>query len=216
MQPFEPQTRDHPNIPKSFQWWFDPFIDWLISNPGRPIQDAAPVFHKTRHYLYCVTQSDVFKERYNERRAAIAEELQREVINRTSRVAIEGLKIIEDRFKSQDTSRIPIKTLSEVTNGALKALGYGVPNGPSVVVNNSNSSTTIETSATSAAVAAAAKTIRGEYQRVERAPQATPLASQIDMFPEQDVFEESPKTAPKEPSIEDVDRLLFGKPEVSR
>lgn len=146
--------------PRTYQWWWEALVDWMIANPGKPVYHAATEFGKSVNYIYAVTSSDMFKERYNERRAAIAQGLNEQILEKTARVAVKGLDLIHDRLASQDVSKTKLETLTEVTDSALKALGYGVPRGPSVVVNNNNSAQVIETAASPATLLEARKRIR--------------------------------------------------------
>lgn len=198
-----------------FQHWYEPLIDWMLANPDKKAYEAAAVFKKSVNYIYTVMASDVFKERYAERRAQITAELNDQILNRTARVAIKGLEIIENRLERQDVSKIKLETLSDVTNSALQRLGYGMPRGTSVVVNNTNG-TVVETGASRSAVEEARKEIRSNQFDQTRA-----LASPgelVDPEPElplegaeMELVLFSPPETPVRPGpLADLDQELFG------
>lgn len=157
-----------------FHWWYESVIDWMLSNPDKAIRHAAASFDVSENWLYTVVSSDAFQERLAERRREISDAIKEEVLDRAGRVASKGLRELEKRLDNQETSKIPLRSLSEVTETALKALGYGAGSGASIVVNNQNNVAVVET-------AASAETIHAVRQQMREGHAA--VQSQLPIYP---------------------------------
>jgi len=148
--------------PKRFHWWYDSLIDWMLTNPDKPLKEAAVAFSVTPNFIYMLNSSDLFRERFAERRSQINSQLHSEILDRTARVASKGLQEIEKRLDNQDVKKMNMDTLADVTDKALQRLGYGAPKGPQIVVNNTN---VVETAASASAITAARESIRSDQFR---------------------------------------------------
>jgi hypothetical protein len=168
----------------------------MIANPQATLKEAAPVFKKHPQYLYMLTNTDMFKERLAQRRADIAADLREQILERTGRVAVKGLKEIERRLDSQDTAKVSLKTITEVTETALKALGYGEKAQPAVVVNN-----IVETGASPSAVREAAAAMR--QTQFDQARESAVVGQEVR------VTEPAPPVPVHDESLLALDSMLF-------
>lgn len=122
-----------------WQWWYSSIIDWMIANPGRPLQEATrrhggPI-HCAPNTLYMITNTDLFKSHLAKRKAEFRDRLDMKVIGDASSLHEMTQTLIMEELEKKRTS-VPIETLLEVQKSALEILGYGPKQGPSVVVQN--------------------------------------------------------------------------------
>lgn len=115
-----------PYRPRKYAYWYDTIIEWMLANPQGSMKDCAAALGKTPQTLYLVTNSDVFKLRYEERRKAHFDGLSQGILLRTARVAEKSLAILEDRLE-KNPEALSTKAILDTANSTLERLGYGAP-----------------------------------------------------------------------------------------
>lgn len=128
-----PQPSSGPRVKQKYAYWYDSIIEWLLANPSGSVADCARALGRTPQTLYLVTNSDIFKTRYEQRRKEHFSTLSDSILLRTTRVAAKSLEILEERMETMP-EKITTKQILDVTNSTLSALGYG-DKGPTTQVN---------------------------------------------------------------------------------
>lgn len=128
-----PQPSSGPRVKQKYAYWYDSIIEWLLANPSGSVADCARALGRTPQTLYLVTNSDIFKTRYEQRRKEHFSTLSDSILLRTTRVAAKSLEILEARMETTP-EKITTKQILDVTNSTLSALGYG-DKGPTTQVN---------------------------------------------------------------------------------
>lgn len=111
---------------RKYAYWYDSIIEWMLANPKGSLKDCAAALGRTPQTLYLVTNSDVFKLRYEQRRKEHFESLSQGILLRTARVAERSLEILEQRLENEP-EKISTKAILETANSTLERLGYGAP-----------------------------------------------------------------------------------------
>ena len=109
---------------RKYAYWYDNIIEWMLSNPKGSLKECAEALGRTPQTLYIVTNSDVFKLRYEQRRKEHFETLSQGILLRTARVAERSLEILEQRMIEKPEA-ISTKQILDTANSTLERLGYG-------------------------------------------------------------------------------------------
>lgn len=128
-----PQPSTGARVKQKYAYWYDSIIEWLLANPQASVADCARALGRTPQTLYLVTNSDIFRTRYEQRRKEHFSTLSDSILLRTTRVAAKSLEILEERMETMP-EKITTKQILDVTNSTLSALGYG-DKGPTTQVN---------------------------------------------------------------------------------
>lgn len=112
--------------PQKFMWWYDAIIDWMLSNPDKPLSACATELNRHPEYIRILVRSDIFQTRYQERRAETNSRMSIAIADRASRVGIKALDIMLERME-EHPERIPIDALVSMADKTLHHLGYGQP-----------------------------------------------------------------------------------------
>ena len=189
--------------PQRFHPWYDILIDELLANPKVTLAELSTRLGYSPTWLSIVQNSDVFQERFKQRRDQLNEHIQDGITSRLAKVASRGLDILEERLspEAQEKAKTPTKIVKDVTETALTKLGFGAPQGAQTVVNFNQ----FESKASRGAIQSARENIRrsqfdqarAEAIEVEEAPApASPALEslptdgrQLDMFPEREAGE---------------------------
>jgi hypothetical protein len=110
--------------PKTFRWWYDAIIDWMITNPQGSLKACAEELGRSPQSIRMIVASDMFKARWSERRGLLSQSLNDAITARTGRVAIEALDVLEDRLKNKPQS-IPSAVVNDIAVRSMEALGFG-------------------------------------------------------------------------------------------
>ena len=110
---------------RKFHFWYDHVIDWMLANPGRSVAECASTVKRSASTLYIVTNSDIFRTRFAQRRAEINSQMADEISDAVTGVALSGMRELQKRI-TENPAKIPTGLLSEVAGSALTRLGYGV------------------------------------------------------------------------------------------
>jgi hypothetical protein len=120
--------------------WYDGIIDDILANPGTTIKDTAARLGRNPGTISAICNSDLFKSRWEQRRAQFSMALDLHLSQKLAQVAEKALDhTITALDKKQDT--IPLPILKDLALGTLDRLGYGPSSrseSPSVSVNINN------------------------------------------------------------------------------
>lgn len=122
------------SVAKSWKWYMDSALDWMIANPGRPLYELAAHLNRTPSWVSLFIKTDMFKMKMRERRAEFQEMSDLSLVTKLHQVADKGLDIMLERMEKK-REQIPINLLHEITSGTLAKLGYGAPSVSPVQVN---------------------------------------------------------------------------------
>lgn len=110
-------------LPQKVNWWYESIVDWMLQNPHKTKADAAQFFGVTKTWMYCLTNSDVFKALYEERRKAHNGMVSSSVIEKTAALTEMALDHLSDRV-AQNGSVMSPELLKDITELGLETLGY--------------------------------------------------------------------------------------------
>lgn len=135
--------------PTKISWWYDAIIDLMMANPQMTKKEIAEQLSCTPAAIYMITNSDIFKARFAQRRDALNSTLDGAIHSKLLAVADKSLGIIADILdKKRDA--IPLPQLESLTDKVLSRLGYGAqtaaPPSPVVVNLNDNRSVVVPVS----------------------------------------------------------------------
>ena len=116
------------SVPRDMKWWHESVIDWMLLNPGKHIRDAAPHFNVSENYMYLLTESDMFKSRFAERRKELIGEVHRSTIERAKGLGDACIDLLSDRI-AREREVIALSEVRETAELALRVAGYGVGSG---------------------------------------------------------------------------------------
>lgn len=131
--------------PSVAQKWYDGIIDDMLANPGTTVKDTAARLGRSPGTISAIINSDLFKSRWEQRRAAFSLALDMHLSQKLAEVAGKALQhTITALDKKQDT--IPLPILKDLALGSLDRLGYGPQRSesPQVVVNNVSNTVSAE------------------------------------------------------------------------
>jgi hypothetical protein len=102
-------------------------IDWMLTNPDRPLKFAAEDLGYTVSYIYAIRCSDMFKAAYEERRQAVNGALHMELVDKLSQATDTWLEKVTEKIRGPIVSE---RFLGEVGKTLLAArYGGGTPTG---------------------------------------------------------------------------------------
>jgi hypothetical protein len=137
----------HVMEPRSFRWWYDSLIDWMIAHPGGSMEDAAKDLGRSAVWLRIVANSDSFQAQYQARRGQLSDAVNQRLANKLTKAAELSLDCIIDRLE-QKQDKVPLPTLLDLQEKSLNRLGYGtnsaVPMAQQVVQNQQNNYFTVD------------------------------------------------------------------------
>jgi len=119
--------------------WYDGIIDDILANPGTTVAATAARLGRHPGTISAITNSDLFKARWDQRRTAFSVALDLHLSDKLARVAEKALDhTIEVLDKKRDT--IPLPMLKDLALGTLDRLGYApqARERPEVQVNINN------------------------------------------------------------------------------
>ena len=104
--------------------WYDGIIDDILANPGTTVKDTAARLGRSPSTISAITSSDLFRSRWEQRRAQFSMALDLHLSQKLATVAEKALDhTIEQLDKKRDT--IPLPILKDLALGSLDRLGYG-------------------------------------------------------------------------------------------
>lgn len=114
---------------KKMSWWHEALVDWMLLNPDKNKKEMAEAFGKDYQTIVVITNSEVFKARFEQARAGLTSRVLATAKERLEGVANGSLGALADRIHA-DADKIPTKELREIADMSLRNLGYG-PQGSS-------------------------------------------------------------------------------------
>jgi len=137
----------HVMEPRSFRWWYDSLIDWMIAHPGGSMEDAAKDLGRSAVWLRIVANSDSFQAQYQARRGQLSDAVNQRLASKLTKAAELSLDCIIDRLE-QKQDKVPLPTLLDLQEKSLNRLGYGTnsstPMAQQVVQNQQNNYFTVD------------------------------------------------------------------------
>jgi len=116
-------ARPAPHQPSVAQRWYDGIIDDILANPGTTIKDTAARLGRSPSTISAICNSDLFKARWEQRRAAFSVALDLHLSQKLAQVAEKALDhTIAALDRTQDKTPIPI--LKDLAMQSLDRLGY--------------------------------------------------------------------------------------------
>ena len=113
-----------PHQPSVAQRWYDGIIDDILANPGTSIKDTAARLGRHPNTISAICNSDLFKSRWEQRRAQFSMALDLHLSNKLARVAEKALDhTLAALDRTQDKTPLPI--LKDLAMQSLDRLGYG-------------------------------------------------------------------------------------------
>ena len=96
-------------------------MDYMLANPGLPLSAVADHFHVTQPWLSTVINSDVWRERYADRRNLMDQRLSESITNKLGTLADKSLDHLDQAL---DDEEISVREKHEIAKTALTALGF--------------------------------------------------------------------------------------------
>jgi hypothetical protein len=168
--------------PRSFHrkrlvWYYSAIIDWMMANPGGKLEDCANYVGKKPTTLSAIIRSDMFQAALDKRRRESALVQDMILKEKLTRVAAASLDTVLAVLETKKTA-IPLETLTEVSDSALKRLGYGVETPQSAVqVNVNQTNQTVSLPVSQAELLEARNLMRQHQQQIASHPTPPPEAT---------------------------------------
>jgi hypothetical protein len=105
--------------------WYDSIIDWMLLNPGRSKKECAAALGRTPQIIYDVTNSDLFKARYEFRRSEHNQALAEGTRAKLGRVADLAMDVLLDKLETK-SAQLGAVAVAGIADSALQRLGYGI------------------------------------------------------------------------------------------
>lgn len=109
--------------PGKLMWWHDAIIDTMIAEPRLTKKDIATKLSCTPTFIYMITNSDLFKARYAQRRQEYERQLGVGLVEKVAKVADATLDRILERVKDPG-AQVPLQQLESLADKTLSRLGY--------------------------------------------------------------------------------------------
>jgi hypothetical protein len=195
------------------KWWHEAIIDDMLAFPLDTLKQRAGRLKYTESYLSIITNSDMFKAFYEERRLMFNAQLDASLQHKAASAANRALDIVLETLEKK-RDRIPFRELAEFTDKTLERLGYGVKPGAHVNVQVNNSPSLQITKEQLAEARRDLRTVEDQRERVleQRPLSAAPSIPEVSLSKPLDVVVEEGSVEPDTPrdrkdggdSIEDV------------
>ena len=96
-------------------------MDYMLANPGLALAAVADHFHVTQPWLSTVINSDVWRERYSQRRDLMDSRISESITDKLGRIAEKSLDGIDS---SLDDEEVSPNTKLQIARMALETLGF--------------------------------------------------------------------------------------------
>ena len=96
-------------------------MDYMLANPGLALAAVADHFHVTQPWLSTVINSDVWRERYSQRRDLMDSRISESITDKLGRIAEKSLDGID---ASLDDEEVSPNTKLQIARMALETLGF--------------------------------------------------------------------------------------------
>lgn len=106
--------------------WHEDLLEFLIANPRASGAEVALYFNVSEAWLSTVKNSDAFQELWAKRRGEHFSRVSSSIVEKVTALAEVTVDALTDEVeKKKRNNDLEIQTLTEVSNMALKALGFG-------------------------------------------------------------------------------------------
>jgi len=112
---------------KKISAWHEELMDFMLAQPRAGLKQAADYFDVSMSWLSTVKNSDAFQERWAERRGLHSSAVDQGIRERVEGLAEISLETLTRRMEKEGES-MGLSTLREVSETALKSLGFGNKN----------------------------------------------------------------------------------------
>lgn len=121
---------------KPMRLWHDQLIDYVMAHPTASLKEISVAFGgKNIAYLSVVMNTDMFKQRLEQRRAAFTRGLDASIQHKLLTTLDLTLDVVREQIEQKRT-QIPFKDTTAFVNSTLERLGYGTKSaGVQVTVN---------------------------------------------------------------------------------
>ena len=125
---------------KKVRAWHEELLEFILANPRASGQEIALYFNVTEAWVSTVKNSDAFQELWAKRRGEHFSRVSSNIVEKVTALAEVTVDALTDEVeKKKRNNDLEIQTLTEVSNMALKALGFGAKressNGASININ---------------------------------------------------------------------------------
>lgn len=110
---------------KSVRNWHDDLIEFILMHPSADLRIKARHFEVSMSWISIVENSDAFKEKLASRRQEHFQNVSNNVVQKLE--ALADLCVDEMASRIDKQTDVPLSTLKEVGESALKMLGFGQP-----------------------------------------------------------------------------------------
>lgn len=112
---------------KKVSAWHEELIDFMLAQPRAGLKEAADYFDVSMSWLSTVKNSDAFQEKWAERRGLHSSAVSQGIRERVEGLAEVTMETLTRRIEKEGES-MGLSTLREVSETALKSLGFGQRN----------------------------------------------------------------------------------------
>lgn len=163
---------------KNVRAWHEELLEFMLANPRATTMETAMYFNVSMSWVSIVKNTDAFRELWAARRGEHFSRVSAGVSERVTALAEMSVEALTDKLEKEiksDTGAT-ISTLQEVSEMALKSLGFGSKVGPapSMQVNNTQNNifvdkeTLAKARAARAAIQAQEPPLQLEVKKIER------------------------------------------------
>lgn len=107
--------------------WHEELMDFMLAQPRAGLREAADYFGISQSWLSTVKNSDAFQERWAERRGLHSSAIDQGIRQRVEGLAEVTIETMTRKIEKEGES-MGLSTLREVSETALKSLGFGNKN----------------------------------------------------------------------------------------
>lgn len=104
--------------------WHEQLIDFMLAQPRAGLKETSEYFGVSMAWLSTVKNSDAFREQWAKRRESHSSAVSVTLVQRVEALAEVALETMTERLEREGAS-IGLSTLREVSETALKSLGFG-------------------------------------------------------------------------------------------
>ena len=121
---------------KKVRAWHEELLEFILANPRASGMEIALYFNVTEAWVSTVKNSDAFQELWAKRRGEHFSRVSSNISEKVTALAEVTVDALTDKIEQQKRKgELEIQTLTEVSNMALKALGFGAKREASTGVN---------------------------------------------------------------------------------
>lgn len=122
---------------KHIRAWHEELVEFMIANPRAGLKETSLYFNVSMAWISTITHTDAFRELWNKRRGEHFDNVSMGVSSRVTALAEVTVNALTEKIEKEiKADTITIDTLKEVSETALKALGFGGKGNSAVIHNN--------------------------------------------------------------------------------